>query len=78
MFCRLYSCISTMKKDILYNKINSTTMKNFMLIIFSVVLMVGTTQAASNFHPKKHHYKNKSHSKFHVPHHRFVDRTYQN
>lgn len=60
-------------------KINFTTMKKLMLIIFSVVLMAGTTQAASNFNPKKHcNHKYKSHSNFHILHKRLVDRTYQN
>jgi hypothetical protein len=57
--------------------INSTIMKKLMLIIFAVVLMIGTTQA-SNFNPKKRHHKYKSHSNFHILHKKFVDRTYQN
>jgi hypothetical protein len=72
----IFMYIINKKRYTLY-KLNLTTMKKLMLIIFSVVLMIGTAQA-SNLHPKKPHYKNKNHNKFHVPHKRFVDRTYQN
>jgi hypothetical protein len=52
-------------------------MKKLAVIIFSVVLLIGSVQAAP-VKPKKHHYKNKSHSNFHILHKKLVDRTYQN
>ncbi|MFL5728840.1 MAG: hypothetical protein ACJ75J_05060 [Cytophagaceae bacterium] len=55
-------------------------MKKLVFVIFSVVLLMGTAQAASTFQPKKHHHHKtyKSHSNFHILHKKLVDRTYQN